>query len=62
MARRDDDGSGHVTWRDFYTELEKVSGRVGRVEKLLLVLIVMVASPKVGGPSAPQLISALLGG
>lgn len=58
----DDRQQGWVSWRDFYTELEKVGNRVGRVEKLLLVLIVMTCSPKLGGPSAPQILTAIFGG
>ena len=57
----------YPTFRDLYEtaekadqKLEKVETRVGRVEKAVIVLVVVTASPKLGGPSASQLITALL--
>lgn len=58
----DDRQQGWVSWRDFYTELEKVSTRVGRIEKFIVALLILTASPKLGGPSAPQILTAIFGG
>lgn len=49
------------TFKDFYSELGQVRTRVSRVEKIVVALVVVTASPKLGGPSAPDLVTALLG-
>jgi hypothetical protein len=46
--------------RDADEKLDKVESRISRMEKGLIVLTVLVASPKVGGPSASSLVSGLL--
>lgn len=51
---------GPVTWRDLYETVAKVEGRVNRVEKVVLVLCVVTLSPKLGGPSAPDLVTGLI--
>lgn len=50
-----------VTTRELYHELEKVGARVGRVEKALIVIAILTASPKLGGPTVPQVVTAVLG-
>ena len=44
--------------RDADEKLDKVEARLSRMEKGFIFLTVLVASPKIGGPSASQLISA----
>lgn len=56
-----DPDDGHVTWKDFIERFDKSDARILRIERAVLVLLILTVSPKLGGPSAPQLISALLG-
>ena len=53
------------TFRDLYEQsekadlkIEKVNDRLSRMEKGFIVLAVLVASPKVGGPDAASLVKA----
>lgn len=57
----------YPSFRDLYEsqektdeKLEKVNSRISRIEKAVFVLILIVASPKVGGPRASDLVSAVL--
>ena len=59
MHRDKGNGSRFVTIRELYELAAKIDQRIGRVEKGLILLGVLVASPKLGGPSAPQVLTAL---
>jgi hypothetical protein len=41
-------------------KLEKQTSRLTRMERGLIVLAVLVASPKLGGPDAASLVSAVI--
>lgn len=56
------------TFRDLYelqeklqAKVEKTADRLSRVEKAVLVLMVVVASPKLGGPDAGKLVAQVIG-
>lgn len=55
----------YPSFRDLYEvqektdeKIEKVNTRLSRIEKGFIVLTVLVASPKFGGPEAAKLITA----
>lgn len=55
-------------FRDLYelqekinARLEKAADRLGRVEKAVIVLAVVAASPKLGGPDAAKLVAQVIG-
>lgn len=54
------DENPNPTFRDLYEVQSKLDTRMGRVEKGLILVAVAVVSPKLGGPSASQLVAALL--
>ena len=43
-------------------KLDKVTDRLSRMEKGLIVLTVLVVAPKIGAPSASELVGAVLHG
>lgn len=47
-----------VTFRDLHELLEKQSDRIGRLEKVVVAVLVAVASPKLGGPDLSQVVAA----
>lgn len=54
------DENPHPTFKDLYEVQSKIDTRMGRLEKGMIVLAVLVASPKLGGPSASQLVAVFL--
>lgn len=40
---------------------DKITDRLGRVEKAVIVLVVLAASPKIGGPDAAKLVADVIG-
>lgn len=50
----------HVTFAYLHDQLSKIHGRIGRLEKVVIALVVVTASPKFGGPSAHEVVTALL--
>lgn len=50
----------YATVRELYEQVEKVDARMGRLEKVVIALVVAVASPKVGGPDPAALISSVV--
>ena len=61
MASKNEDNNW-VSWHDFIERFDKADARVLRIERAVMVLVILTLSPRLGGPSAPQIISALLGG
>jgi hypothetical protein len=56
---------GTPTFRDLYesqektdAKIEKVADRLSRMEKGMIVLTLLVLSPKLGGPDATHLVQA----
>lgn len=56
------------SFRDLYeiqekmqARLEKTTDRLGRVEKAVIILAVVAASPKLGGPDAAKLVADVVG-
>lgn len=49
-----------VTFRDLHELLEKQSDRIGRLEKVVVGVLVAVASPKLGGPDVSHVIGAIV--
>lgn len=50
-----------VTWKELSEWREKLDARIGRLEKLGLLIVAAVISPKLGGPDPSQLAGALIG-
>lgn len=50
----------YVTWREMAEWREKLDARVGRIEKLGLLLVAAVISPKFGGPDPSQFVGAIV--
>jgi len=48
------------TFKDLYEVQSKIDSRVGRLEKIVILLAVAVVSPKVGGPSASEFVASVL--
>jgi hypothetical protein len=45
---------------NFDTKLEKVNDRLSRMEKGFIILTVVIASPKLGGPDASTFVTAAI--
>lgn len=55
------DENPQPTFKDLYEVQSKIDTRVGRIEKVVIVLCVAVASPKLNGPSVSELVAVVLG-
>lgn len=60
MDEHRDDAEGRVTFPYLHEQLGKVVDRVSRLERIVVVLVIAVASPKLGGPTIPDVASGFV--
>jgi hypothetical protein len=58
--RRDDEPPVWVTQKQLYDELVKVGSDISKLKMGLVALTILMASPKLGGPSLDKIVSALI--